>query len=201
MQTYNDYFNNVLDYELNQEPAYGDLSAADDYRKLRFEDGKRYVNEAIDEFVQINPSFFEREFTYIFDSKTSEFIVPDYIQKIYSMKLNDSWSAIPDSSDLVATIKSPAYNIITNDDSWERGDSLVMKVVQYPDRIINDDDLVYFPRGHMRLLTLAVKKKAYSRLGNSLLNIEFSEYMSLLARFQNDIGRVQQVAKLARKPK
>ena len=47
MQTYRDYFEGTLDYELNQQPEYGDLSNADDYRKLTFEDGKRYVNESI----------------------------------------------------------------------------------------------------------------------------------------------------------
>lgn len=196
-QTYDEYFNTVLDYELNQEAQYGDLASADDYRKLRHKDGKRYVNESIEELVQLNPSKFETDWIYTFDSAENTFQVPDCIQRILSIQINNKWTGLPDSSDLASAIRSTSADTIVNTEGWDRGDQITLKVVKYPDRIVNDDDLVLFPRGNMRLLTLLVKKKAFIRVGKRMSQIEYSEYMELRKMYADDISRVSKKARLA----
>jgi len=197
-QTYDEYFNTVLDYELNQEPQYGDLADADHYRKLRYEDGKRYVNESIEELVQANPSKFETEWVYTFDSARNTFDVPDCIQRIISIQINNSWTVLSDSSDLRSSIRSTSANTIVNSNGWDRGDQITLKVVKYPDRIENNDDLVEFPRGGMRLLTLLVRKKGFSRVGKKMSTVDYSEYMSLRRAYTEDISRVKKKARIAR---
>jgi len=198
MLTYRDYFENTIDYALNQEPQKGDLSSADKYRKLTFKQGKLFVNESIEELVRANPSKFETEWTYTFDSKKHTFQVPDSIQRILAIQINNKWTTLPDSSDLRSSIRSTSSDTIVNSAGWDRGDQILLKVVKYPDRIVNDDDLVIFPRGYMRLLTILIKKKAFLRVGKGLSSIEYSEYIKAETSFVKDISKVAKRSRIAR---
>ena len=212
--TYAEYFD-ILDYELQQKSEGGDLADDDAYRFLPSDHAERVINTTIKEFVLTNADRFEQELTVTFkDSPSgaiteaasgSTYTTPDQIAKIISAKVDNNWFIIGDSSDLSSTIYSTSNKIITNADGWVEDDTITFKVVLFPTETMTDDgditartgDNIPFPDEYTRLLTLAVKKKAYARKGKGLSQFEYSEYMDLNKKWVHEKGKVRKVARVA----
>jgi hypothetical protein len=212
--TYAEYFD-ILDYELKQVSEGGDYATDDSYRLLPSSQAKRVIDESIHELVLLNPDRFEQELTVTFkDSPDPEdieeatsgstYTAPDQVAKIISAKVDCNWFAIGDSSDLNSTIYSTSNKTITNANEWEENDTITFKAIVFPatsmttsSDITSGSTVLTWPNEYIRLLTLDVKKKVYSRQGKGLSQFEYSEYMELKNRWSNEKGRVRKVSRVA----
>ena len=201
MPKFLDYLENTLDWELQQQSEVGDAAGIDAKRILPKAQAKRVVSECVKYFAKNNQARFQKEFTYIFDHDTTTFDIPEYILKVEAYKDGNKWYMLPGNDDIQATIKRVSSTKIYNSDSWEKGDELVLLVVDKPLDIVNDDDVVKFPDEWLRLLTLEVKRRAYSRKNKAISQYEFAELMELKKDWAKDVGKVRFVSRLAWKGK
>jgi len=202
MLTYYDYFYKELDWELQQVKEVGDKIVSDKNKTLPFEQGKRAVNECIKELVHRNKDRFKQEWSYTFDSDMTTFTVPNYIAQVLSWYNADTgkWNMLSDSSDLNSDIISKSHDTIYNADGWDKGDSMKFKVIKYPDEIrynttsgdgVGDYDIVDFPDGHRRLLTLMVKQYAYGRKNKAMDPLDLAKLQELMSLWSNDQGKIR----------
>lgn len=202
MLTYYDYYYKELDWELQQVKEVGDKIVSDKNKTLPFEQGKRAVNECIKELVHKNKDRYKQEWTYTFDSDMSTFTVPNYVHSILSWydSENDVWKMLSDSSDMNSTIISRSHDTIYNSDGWDKGDEIKFKIIKYPDEIrynttsgdgVGDYDIVDFPDGHRRLLTLCVKQYAYGRKNKAMDPMDMSKMNELMGLWMRDTGKVK----------
>ena len=205
-EKYYDYYKNEIDWELQQVKENGDDLTSDRNKTLPFEQGKRVVNQVIKELVMINPELFETEYNYVFESATNNFVAPSNIYKLISYRTSSKWIVIPDSSDIQSSIRSTGSNKIYNSEGWAKDESILLKVVKFPEDIRMNEvagdergnyDLVDFPEEHKRLLTLKIKMHAYNRKGKKMNNVEFIELQSKLKAFEKNRGKVKTVSKLS----
>lgn len=197
MTTFNDYLTNILDWELKQKSETGDAAGIDAKRILPKAQAKITVSECIKYFAMNNQSRFRKEFTYTFDGYTTEFVIPSYILKVEGYKVGNKWYVVPDSSDTQSAIRRVSHNKIINTNGWQKGDQLVLSIIDKPVTIVNDDDVVNFPDEWLRLLTLEVKKRAYSRQGKGLSKFEFAELTELKKNWAKDVGIVRYFSRIS----
>lgn len=197
MPTFNEYLTETLDWELKQQSEVGDAAGIDAKRILPKAQAKRTVSEAIKYFAMNNQSRFQREYTYIFDSDTNEFVIPSYILKVEGYKSGNKWYVVPNSSDTQSAFRRVSENKIVNTNGWLKGDELILSIIEKPLTIVEDTDIINFPDQWLRMLTLEVKKRAYSRLGKGLSKFDFSELMELRKDWAKDTGTVRYITKMS----
>lgn len=179
--TFDEFFT-ILEFELNQTAEDGDADAAESYKLLPRSYAKIYTNESIRELIDANPMKFWKEDSYIFDADTKILDIPDNWASLiaYRDTLSDSdyphWTITDDVSNSDAIIRVVSPRRLYNDDGWSKGDVLYVRVVQYPDKIVDDSDIVDFEDGHMRLLRLHVMSKAFGNKGKAMPAEMLTEY-------------------------
>lgn len=182
MSTTFDQFFSLLEFELQQVAEDGDATSAESYKFLPKEYAKIYTNESIRELIDANPMKFWEEKTYIFDANTHILEMPSNWGMFiaYYDTLSDTdfphWTIADDNSNADATIRVIGPRKLYNTSGWTKGDKFYVKVVAYPDYIVDDTDVVNFDDGHLRLLRLHIMSKAFANKGKAMSAEMQSEY-------------------------
>lgn len=192
MSTTFDQFFSLLEFELQQVAETGDATAAESYKFLPKAYAKIYTNESIRELIDANPMKFWEEKTYIFDANTKILDIPSnwgYLIAYYDT-LSDAdyphWTVADDVSNSDAYIRIVSPRRLFNQDGWTKGESFNVRVVTYPDPIVDDTDVVNWPDNHMRLLRLHVTQKAFGNKGKAMSAEQISEYQM---KYQNFLSQ------------
>jgi hypothetical protein len=193
MKTYDTFFDEIS-WLLNQEIEEGDEAAADSYRYLEYDRGKIALNDVCSELFRENMSKFRKTYTYTFDSLTEYFKLPSHIFRLEAAKIGDdgTWNMISDESDINATIKIVEQNTLYKSGGWDKGESLVLSIIDSPSEIIEDNDMIDEAfDGYIELLRLMVKETALARKGDSISELELRKIARLRAQWINDTGKIK----------
>lgn len=174
MSTTFDQFFSLLEFELQQIQEDGDATMSESYKFLPKEYAKIYTNESIRELIDANPMKFWEEKTYIFDANTKILDMPSNWGMLlaYYDTLSDAdypaWKVTEDNSNTEAIIRVVGPRRLFNSDGWTKGDSFYVKVIVYPDYIVDDTDVVNFEDSHLRFLRLHIMGKAFANKGKAM---------------------------------
>jgi hypothetical protein len=169
---FSDFFS-LLEYELQQTAEDGDATSAESYKLLPKTYAKIYTNESIRELIDLNPMKFWQEDSYIFESNTHVFDLPDnwaYFIAYYNSSDTEHprWTMVEDASNTDATVRIVSPRRIYNSTGWTQNEEIFVRVVRYPDPVVDDTDLVEFEDSSMRLLRLHIIQKAYGNKGKAM---------------------------------
>lgn len=168
MITFASFFQ-ILEYELQQEAETGDPESADGFKILREDIAKEYVNETLDELVDVNPYIFASVQKHHFNGTTYYWKLPDYYAYLLAYKnSNGQWQRVDDNSNTGASITVYDKQTIRNKSSWKRGDTIEVKVARYPSPVIEDNDPVDIERRWLRYLRLKIIEKARGNVGKAM---------------------------------
>lgn len=193
------YFEDYLDWELNQVSEYTDVSTADSFKFLPTTKAKQVVNSCIKELVMLCPDRFTQTYTYNFTSSVNELALPSTIARAIAFydASNDEWKPFVTDFAMDDTIYVKDSKTIYNEDGWENGDSLVLKAVVFPDDITDDEDTLNFPIEYIDLLTLQIKMKVYGRKEKRLSELEYRRYSDLKREWTLDSGAVRKTVRMS----
>jgi hypothetical protein len=181
----------ILEYELQQESEAGDPDNATDFKVLRKDIAKQYVNETLDELVDTNPFVFLSIEEHSFNGTTYYWRLPDNYAVLLAYKNSSGiWQRVDDNSKTDAAIRVYDEDTIYNSEGWTRGDKLFVKVAAYRSPVIEDDDPVDIPRKWLRFLRLKIIEKARGNVGKAISEELKRELLTKEQQFLNSGSRI-----------
>jgi len=204
MTSYKDFYYDVLNFELQQEPDPSDVST-NSYRILPKDQAVRYINRALMKLYSVNKAKFAREYLYTFDSDTNTLSVPNDVLTInaYQDSVTGVWIT-PRSHTTNSKIKLIGTNELYNSEGWLEDDTILLYVVGMPvmpadntDIDATNTDTIDFAQEYLDLLMLEVKKAVYARINKPLSPYDYGEYMTRLMQFKKEPPKILKSTRIA----
>lgn len=194
MLTYDDFFD-LMDLEVRQAVETGDLTNPDEFRIFPKEKGKGILNRIMDYLSTINKTKFTKNITYTFPVDATKYTLPNNYRELIAFKddvLDNRWHQADDESNTNAKIYAIDEDALVNTEGWTVGDEISLKVVRYPDKIVDDNDYIDKAfKDHIELLLLECKSKAFGIQGKDMSPLDLQTLPMLRQAWINDVKRIK----------
>jgi len=202
MLTFDSWFNNI-NWLLRQRTEAGDFASADKFARLSSDDAKTVLNMALDYLASRCEERYSCTEAIEVPSDGKKLKLPKVYSRVYGLAFSGDteFRHIANSSDLNSRIRRMSDNVIYNEDGWNAGDEINLRVARFPEHVLDDNDVIDFPRGFYELLNLEVVKTVKYQSEQSMPQLMWATYQRLMFQWQNSAGvmREQGIVRLKRR--
>ena len=183
-------FRTAIDREIKQFNydgiTYGDN---DNYKAVHKDEIKIWLNESLLYMSTLNNLFWTRIAKILIPTKTDTIIIPDGIQALFAINVNNKWERVAmGASNNAFSYYWDGSNQIFCDTPVDKG-SVKIEAIFSPSLVEDDDSVIDCPIQWIRLLKLLVLNK-YTGRDDIKNSIWYSELLSLKKEFKEATPRV-----------
>ncbi len=191
-----------LDVKLRQTEEVGDPEESGAFKMVGREDGKWIVHESMCGLLSLNQRHAWRDIEYPITENCKEFQFPNNVLLVLGYRENGRYVSFRDQNAIPGNLYMTASDTIAKSDGeFQAGETIDIRIVEYPPRIINDSDIVKFPTGFYDLLALDVISLGSGYAGKQQAAALQQAYITRLRAWQQSPGQVRKVNRVPRRSK